>query len=70
MSFLLVRQARAASLVFRLENNRTEWMARYIEWQSIGCAQEARVAFGHLVAVRRQIARALRTLAFWRWLAK
>jgi hypothetical protein len=69
-SFLALQRERADDRVIRLDRERVEWTARYIEWHGLGLLPEARLALENLRAARAGLARALRLAALWRWLTK
>lgn len=69
-TFLAVRRERSVDLVLRLERERTEWVARYIEWSVAGFDGEARLAIANVRVIRRRLASALRFSRFWFWLTK
>lgn len=39
----------------KLERERTEWMARYIEWNELGFAPEAKLALGYVRRIRQEL---------------
>lgn len=69
-AFFTVRRERSVELVLRLEHERTEWVARYIEWSVAGFDGEARLAIENVRIIRRRLARALRVSRFWLWLTR
>ena len=68
--FLALQRDCADDRVLRLDRERVEWTARYIEWHGLGLLPEARLALENLRAARASLSRALRLAALWRWLTK